>query len=137
MYTPKAKVLLIDDDDIYRYIARKVLESTGCVEDIHICSSGAEALDCLKENRNNSDALPDIILLDLNMPVMNGWEFLDVFDDLKPTLLKNIQVFIVTSSMDETDREYSSLYTCVSGFITKPFVREKILQIFSAALAKI
>ena len=137
MCIPKAKVLLIDDDDIYRYIARKVLEATGCVDEIDMCSSGADALQFLKENRNNPDALPDIILLDLNMPVMNGWEFLDVYDDLKAGLLKNIQVFIVTSSMDETDREYSSFYTCVSGFITKPFVKEKISQIFSAALTKI
>ena len=131
MYKSGVNALLIDDDDIYRYVARKMLELTGYVDTITVCADGGEGINFLEDNQHNPDLLPDIIFLDLNMPVMNGWQFLDKYSVLETNLPKQISLYIVTSSLDCTDFEYSQLYHCVNGFITKPFVPEKISKIFA------
>ena len=78
MYKSKVNVLLIDDDTIYQFVARKTLEATGYINKIQVCSNGEEAYQFLERNMGNADELPDVILLDVNMPVMNGWEFLEL-----------------------------------------------------------
>ncbi|MEO8712917.1 MAG: response regulator, partial [Parafilimonas sp.] len=75
-----------------------------------------------------------VILLDVNMPVMNGWEFLELYQSLKPSFSKEIQLFLVTSSMNDQDREYSKRYNCVQDYIVKPLARDKISEILSHAV---
>ena len=106
MYRTKVNVLLIDDDAIYQFVSCKTLEATGYTNKINVCSNGEEAYHFLEENQSNANELPDVILLDVNMPVMNGWEFLELFQSLKPSLSKEIHLFLVTSSMNDQDREY-------------------------------
>ncbi len=131
MYKSKVNVLLIDDDTIYQFVSCKTLESTGLISKIKVCSNGDEAYKFLEKNMRNTEELPDIILLDVNMPVMNGWQFLDSYKYLKPNLAKEIQVFLVTSSMNDQDREFSKRYDCVQDYIVKPLAKEKISEILS------
>jgi len=131
MYRAKVNVLLIDDDAIYQFVSCKTLEATGYTNKIKVCSNGEEAFRFLEENMYNSIELPDVVLLDVNMPVMNGWQFLDAYQSLKPNLTKEIQIFLVTSSMNDQDKEYSKRYNCVQDYIVKPLVREKITEILS------
>ena len=134
MYRAKVNVLLIDDDTIYQFVSCKTLEATGHANKIKVCSNGDEACRFLEENMYNADELPDVILLDVNMPVMNGWQFLDAYQNLKANLAKEIQIFLVTSSMNDQDKEYSKRYNCVQDYIVKPLVREKISEILSRAV---
>jgi len=124
-------VLLVDDDTIYQFVSRKTLEATGHADKITICSNGEEAFHFLENNMHSISELPDIILLDVNMPVMNGWEFLDAYQSLKPNLSKEIHVFLVTSSMNDQDRDYSRRYDCVEDYIVKPLDRMKISDLLS------
>jgi CheY-like chemotaxis protein len=134
MYRTKVNVLLIDDDTIYQFVSCKTLEATGYANKIKVCSNGDEAYRFLEENMHNAAELPDVILLDVNMPVMNGWQFLDAYQSLKANLAKEIQIFLVTSSMNDQDKEYSKRYNCVQDYIVKPLVREKISEILSHAV---
>jgi len=77
MQQSKLRILLIDDDRIYQFAARKTIEATGFAESIVVYSNGEDAINFLKSNSANETSLPDVIFLDVNMPVMNGWEFLD------------------------------------------------------------
>ena len=135
MYKTKLNVLLVDDDSIYQFIARKTLESTGLAEKIYVCSNGEEAYHFLEANRNNPDALPDLILLDVNMPVMNGWEFLHAFKNIQSSAVKDIPIYIVTSSVNDADINYSQQFSNVHDYIVKPLVKEKLCAILNSMFA--
>lgn len=79
---------LVDDDDVFVYLTRKVLEQTEMVDKIKVFGNGSEAIKFLKENAGNPEILPEIILLDLNMPIMDGWAFLEEYIMLKPKIGK-------------------------------------------------
>jgi CheY-like chemotaxis protein len=124
-------VLLVDDDSIYQFTAKKTIEATGLASNIWVCSNGEEAIRLLKKNKDNGE-MPDVIFLDVNMPVMNGWEFLDQYHTLsKENDMINIPVFIVSSSVDEADIVQSKNYTEVLDFITKPVLKEKFQEILT------
>ncbi len=98
-------VLLIDDDKIDNFINKKTLETTGRVGTIDTALNGHEALD-LFNNRylpNGERPFPDLILVDLNMPVMNGFDFLKAFRELPPDKIEATKVVVVTSSRYEND----------------------------------
>lgn len=135
MSTTKLKILLVDDDTIYQYIACKTLESTGLTEKITTCSNGKEAFTYLEENLNDTTALPDVILLDVNMPVMNGWEFLHAFKRLHNASLKDIRIFLVTSSVNDADINYSRQFANVQDYIVKPLAKDKLTKILQPAIA--
>jgi CheY-like chemotaxis protein len=80
----------------------------------------AKALEYLEGNRNEPEALPDVILLDLNMPVVDGWLFLERYEIFKKDLSKDIKIYIVSSSVDDKDISRSQSYASVKGFISKP-----------------
>ena len=132
MNKSKLKVLLVDDDTIYQYIACKTLEATGLTGKITSCSNGQEAYQFLETNMNNQSELPDVILLDVNMPVMNGWEFLHAFKNLHSPFLKDIQIFLVTSSVNDADINYSQQFSNVQDYIVKPLVKEKLSRVLNS-----
>ena len=92
-------VALIDDDEIVKFIGSKVIESTKLVNRIKTFSNGEEAINFLKSNSKNLDLLPEIILLDLNMPIMDGFEFLEKYIMLEPKLGKKIAIYAVSSTI--------------------------------------
>jgi len=117
-------VCLIDDDNIYQYTARVILESTGLAKQIHSFYDGKAALNYFIEQLPaNPDALPDVIFLDINMPVMNGWEFLEEYNKLATSFPKPITVYMVSSSVNSTDMQRSRSYKSVSDYLVKPVNR--------------
>lgn len=121
----KHNVCLIDDDNIYQFTARKILESTGLTGEIQSFYNGKEAINYFKDKQNlRSEILPDIIFLDINMPVMNGWEFLEEYQTVHSSFPKNIILYVVSSSIDDYDIRKSREYDLVSDYIIKPINRD-------------
>lgn len=115
-----SKVFIIDDDPIHQRIAQ-IMISKHKLFDQHTSYTDAYlALDYLKENVGKTENLPDVILLDLNMPVIDGWDFLEAFSKFQDEISKSIRIFIVTSSVDEKDKQRSQSFPFVKGFISKP-----------------
>jgi two-component system, chemotaxis family, chemotaxis protein CheY len=115
-----SKVFIIDDDSIHQRIAQIMIEKHRLFDEYKSYTEAEQALNYLRANHADSAALPDVILLDLNMPVVDGWDFLEVFETFYKNLKKQIRIFIVTSSVDEKDKLRAQEYSTVKGFISKP-----------------
>jgi CheY-like chemotaxis protein len=126
----KIKTLsLIDDDDVFVFLTTKAIEQTNLVDLIKVFGNGLDALDFLKENINNVEALPEIILLDLSMPIMNGWQFLEEFTKLNPTIGKKITIYICSSSISPDDIARAKNINEVSDYIIKPITKDKLIDL--------
>ncbi|MCU0394165.1 MAG: response regulator, partial [Thermoflexibacter sp.] len=86
----------------------------------------------LRNNSAEADKLPDIILLDINMPEMDGWQFLDEYLAIQPPLAKYARVYVVTSSIDGADLTKAKTINGVFDFIVKPIQKDKLIEIFKA-----
>ena len=119
-------ICIVDDDPIFVYGTKVLLNhNKDIANDILVYENGKEALDSLSAMVEDGDNLPDIIFLDLNMPVMDGWRFLEAF--IKIPIDKMPLVFIATSSIDEDDKLKAKQYPIVKEFLTKP-LSESLLR---------
>ena len=118
------KILIIDDDESVLLVERKILQRCGFDQEIFTFKSSEAALKFLKEEDGDQKFL---IMLDINMPVMNGWQFLNKMEELGRA--ENIFVIMVTSSIDRYDKEIAENYKSVIGFIEKPITTGNCLQI--------
>jgi CheY-like chemotaxis protein len=129
---------IIDDDKIYVNLVKKIIEIKKLSENLLIYKNGKEALDYFKEimeNVTDEDKLPDIIFLDLNMPVMDGWEFLNEFIKIKNNLSKKITLYVVSSSIDPRDLERAKSFNLVTDYLIKPIELKKFEKIFEKTAA--
>ena len=115
---------IIDDDKLTVKLMSILISKSKFCEEIHSFNNAQFAIDKLKENWNENDILPDAILLDLNMPVMDGWQFLDEFIHLP--IKKEISIFIMTSSIDPADIEMAKKYSVIKDYIMKPITANKL-----------
>ena len=118
---------IIDDDPAFTFLTKEIMEMTDFCTDLLVYKNGQEAISGLTEIIKSGEILPDLILLDLNMPIMNGWEFLDEFADTLNE--RDITIFIVTSSVNPTDYEKANNYQNVTDYIAKPVTEESLLEI--------
>ncbi|MEQ9187840.1 MAG: response regulator [Cryomorphaceae bacterium] len=123
------RLFFIDDDELFVRIALKIVEGTKLVQDVSVFENGQTALDYLIEHVNDSAKLPEVIFLDLSMPVMDGWTFLDKIVPLKLTTHKKIEIYICTSSISPEDVERAKAIEAVSDYVIKPFTRDKFASI--------
>jgi CheY-like chemotaxis protein len=120
------KLVLIDDNPIDHYIMRTMLYNNESCKQATYTFDGSMILEFMEENKSSTHLLPDVIFLDLTMPDFSGWEFLDRFEKLKGSLEKPVELYVMTSSVRESDRERSSKYGCVSSFISKPLSKQAL-----------
>ena len=120
---------VVDDDEIYTFTVKLIIARSQIAEKTIFFHNGQAALDFLVDNLHKNDQLPDLILLDLNMPVLDGWQFLDQFRKLVPVLNKKITVYIVSSSIDEEDYKRAKAIELVTDFIVKPLTVEHLHEI--------
>ncbi|SFZ93749.1 Response regulator receiver domain-containing protein [Flaviramulus basaltis] len=118
---------IIDDDPIFVFGIKKMMQFANFCESFMIFKNGEEALNNLKAIIDSGKNIPDVILLDINMPVMDGWQFLDEF--IKIESHKLITVYIVSSSIDPRDKDRVKNYENVSNFIVKPISIESLKNI--------
>ena len=115
-------IWLIDDDDITNMLHQFFLEEYFPDASIVVFSQAELALKAISLN----EPLPDYIFLDINMPVMDGWEFMDELSKMTITNLSDLNIYILTSSLDPSDFSKADLSPLIQGFISKPLEIEKV-----------
>ena len=125
-------VYVVDDDPLYIFSMKKVLKLTEFCSDAKFFKNGQEVLDELIPHLEEG-VLPDIMFLDISMPLMNGWELLDHL--VKYPRIKEMKIFIVSSSIDPYDTGKSSSYDIVTDYIYKPITIEKMKELKAKLLA--
>ena len=130
MLDTKINLLVIDDDDINIFIIKKIVEKTGFDIDMVSKNNGQQAIDYLKQTISSNLPLPQLILIDINMPVMNGWEFIEAYQELD--FKKEADLYILSSSVYENDIEKTKSYSSVKGFISKPLSIERLTELIKA-----
>ncbi|MEH6770260.1 response regulator [Maribacter arcticus] len=123
---------IIDDDPIFIYGTKRIIEKVDFCNKIIVYNNGQEAIDGIYELIKTKEQLPDVILLDINMPVMDGWEFLVEFKKLQNLFSKKIHIYLASSSVDPRDIERVKNYKEVSDYILKPITPDDLGKIISA-----
>jgi CheY-like chemotaxis protein len=118
-------IMCIDDDPITLMLFKKVVQKASFAKEITNATNGEEAI-LLINNIKNQETKPQLIFLDLNMPVMGGWEFLDLFNASNYFTLNNTKVIILTSTIDPEDIKKSKSYPNVIEFLSKPITVEML-----------
>jgi CheY-like chemotaxis protein len=119
-------VLLVDDDIVFTFLNKKVIASLDFINEIDTAQNGQQAIDLLNNYSKGARRLPDIILLDLNMPIMDGFGFLEAFKDLNLPSKDKMKIIIVTSSIHPEDIQRAKDYG-VTSYLTKPLREEGLL----------
>lgn len=120
-------LFVVDDDPLYKMIARRLFNDFAGDVEIKLFDNGEDALNGFKNLEENQ--LPSIIMLDIEMPVMDGWEFLEEFCKIPAEKRKNTRICIVTSSISNGDIEKAGTFPEIVDYIPKPLTGEKLLRI--------
>lgn len=129
----KRHIALIDDDSICRMVVKKQIASSEYATETSEFANGFEALQQLKKDANDPSKLPDVIFLDIFMPIMNGWEFLERMEELRSGLQKVPQIFVLSTTISVDDIERAEGCPLVSGFIPKPVKMRQVQRIVNKA----
>jgi len=119
----------IDDDEIYQYTVTRSVRSHHLAKKILIFPDGEQAMWFLIDNIADNENLPDIIFLDINMPIMDGWQFLEEYVKLKPRISKVITIYMITSSVDPVDYAHAKRISEISDYIVKPIKPELLKEL--------
>ncbi len=112
-------IFLIDDDAIINFITMRILNMAGIAKNVVAFDNAPDALKMIEERADS--ATNDLLFLDINMPDMDGWAFLDVFERLPEQITRNYKIVMLSSSINPHDMERSRSYKSVKQFISKPF----------------
>lgn len=131
MDTKMKHVLLIDDRDDHNYLNEIIISDTGLFNSVRSVTTGEEGLNYLEDCNGEKDKCPcpDLLFLDINMPGMDGWEFLTKLEQKKAEVHKLPSVFILSTSSYSIDIERSKQYKLVNGYITKPLKEETLVKL--------
>ena len=121
---------VIDDDRIYHFLLKNLFKQNGIEINSTFFNNGYEAIEAMKQKKD-ADEMPDLILLDVNMPIMNGWQFLEEYTKLKKALPKPSTIYMISSSNDEVDINKAKGYgDIVKDYFLKPICKEDLDKIF-------
>jgi CheY-like chemotaxis protein len=127
------KILCVDDDSFSLTISKLLLRRTGFTNDVVTAVDGSDALDYFKDlfatSTNPIEDAPSLILLDINMPVMNGWEFLEAYIPLFADKLPDTKVIILSSTIDPEDFSRAKKFPVVAQFVSKPLSVENLAEL--------
>ncbi len=117
-------ILLIDDDEPTNFLNQMTLEQANCTEHIQVVQSGQQALDFLVNNPH-----PDLIFLDINMPAMDGWEFLEKYRQLPAGQKASIVMIMLTTSLNPDDASRAQTIPEIDGFENKPLRADRLKEV--------
>ena len=125
--------MLIDDSKFDNIVNKRLLEMNDLAEEISVCLNGVEAMDYwnkLSKEAISSRSFPEVIFLDINMPLMNGFEFLEAFGQLPASVSEEVKIIMLTSSINPEDEARSVKSKLVSRYLHKPLTVEKLAKLF-------
>jgi CheY-like chemotaxis protein len=121
---------IIDDDKIYQFILTSIINKNKLAKSILSFSDGEKAIEYLTDNKTKNEKIPDILFLDVNMPIMDGWMFIEEYAGIKKDITKKIAVFMLSSSVNPSDIERAAEISEISNYIIKPIKFEEVKRIF-------
>jgi CheY-like chemotaxis protein len=122
------KVAIVDDDDIFQFTTKIKFEKLGLAENVMIFNDGEEAIDFIESSV--LDDLPEILLLDINMPIVDGWDFLELFAKVSREKQQIIEIHMLSSSINPEDVKRAEANEFVVDYITKPISDADVKKIF-------
>lgn len=125
-------IWIIDDDPIYQIIMKKIITKSGLFSSLISFTNGKDAIIALKKNIVNQADFPDIILLDIEMPILDGWGFMDEMAVLKSQINNEIKIYISSSSIALEDKERAKNNSGILGYLSKPVSLDDIKKITTA-----
>jgi CheY-like chemotaxis protein len=137
MIYPERKVqtaCIIDDDQIYVFSFKRLLNIKNICPQLIDFQNGQDAIDFLS-NPDNTEQLPDVIFLDINMPVMDGWDFIEAFGEIKSRLGKEITIYMVSSSINISDITRAKSNSSITDYLIKPISESVLTSLLGAAAA--
>ncbi|MGJ8687182.1 MAG: response regulator [Spongiibacteraceae bacterium] len=124
-----SKILLVDDCEATNFLHRLVIEEYGCAENVVDARNGKEAIEYLREINRDNGVQPELIFLDINMPVMDGWGFLEAYDQLDFDTRNSVVIVMLTTSLNPDDAARAAKGRNVKSFFSKPLTDEKLHSI--------
>lgn len=124
------RIAVIDDDEVFQLIIKKQIEMKNITCEIMKFFNGEEAINYLNANIQEPDQLPHMIMLDVNMPIKDGWEFLEDYETLPPEVKNSITLYMVTSSVIQSDIDKAKKDNNIKDFISKPIPSERLDMMF-------
>jgi CheY-like chemotaxis protein len=124
-------ILLVDDDEPTNFLNKLILEEMDCARHIKVAENGVRALEYLQKTNEGDEnyPLPELIFLDINMPAMNGWEFLERYSKLLKEQKAEVVIVMLTTSLNPDDRQKANEFAEVTGFENKPLTFDKVVEL--------
>lgn len=134
---PFKSILLIDDDEATNYLHKFYINEWEITENVYVAVNGKEAIDFLKTNDNFRNEKPSLILLDINMPVMNGFEFMEAYENLEDELKASTVIVMLTTSLHPKDLQKADSFPDLKAYINKPLTKDEIYEILKLKVENI
>jgi CheY-like chemotaxis protein len=125
----KKSIWVVDDDPIYKIIMKKIIDKSQLFSSTAAFSNGKEAITALIDALESNCNIPDIILLDIEMPIMDGWGFINEFTKINPEIMRDIPIYISSSSIAAEDKEKAKNNKSILGYMSKPIKLEDLILI--------
>lgn len=123
------KIMIIDDNEVDNYIVKVLLKNNNIADEILEFDNGIKALEYLEINKDNQNNLPEIILLDIYMPIIDGFQFMDMLKKIDSSFIDHCKICIISSSIDNNDILKSKLNNSIFTYVTKPISNEFLLSL--------
>ena len=123
------KIMIVDDNEIDNYIVKVLLKNNNIASEILEFNSGLKAIEYLELHKDTAASLPEIIFLDIYMPLVDGFQFMDLFNKIESKLIRKCKVCIVSSSIDNHDIVRTKSDKNIFTFVTKPITTEFLLSL--------
>ncbi|MCF0071059.1 response regulator [Dyadobacter sp. CY261] len=126
---------VVDDDKIFTYLLKRIIEKARIAREIIYFENGRDALDYLIHNQENALKLPQLILLDINMPILDGWQFLNEYSKIKPDVSSPISICMMSSSSDVADYDRAMDSGHVIDYLQKPVQMPSLKEVTDRVLS--
>ncbi|GGH23778.1 response regulator [Sphingobacterium alkalisoli] len=129
-------IMLVDDDPIFCHLFTKLLEHyPNALLKTSVFKNGEEALQYFRMHQHEQISLPDVIFVDINMPIISGWELMDFLQSESMELIQKIPIYILSSSISLSDKHKINDYSFINDYLTKPIFKKELFEVIDKCLS--